>query len=218
MTPKVIVVGVGPGSPEYLTTRVVEILRSATVIAGFQHSLNTAKKFTQDKKVIPLSFKEQESILNKIRESLRDDELCVFTCTGDPMFSNSQFLDRIRRHFTIMEIVPGVSSIQVAASKCHLALDNTTIFTFHVAGEIEELKSRLLAVAKSGKHILLLPRPWDFMPNHIADFLISNDVTSNTRVTVYENLTLSDERVFKGTLKELVEKAFGDLSIMIIGV
>ena len=217
MPPKIFVVGVGPGSPEYLTAKVIEILKSATVIAGFQHSLDVAKEFSQNKTVTTLFFKQQEEILCKIRSSIKENDVCVFTCTGDPMFSDSQFLDRIKNHFDITEIVPGVSSIQVAASKSQLALDCSTLITFHVAGDIEEQKSQLVASVKSGKHTILLPRPWDFMPSHIARFLISNGLEGKTRVTVYENLTL-EESVFRGAIEDLIGKAFSDLSIMIIGV
>ena len=56
-----------------------------------------------------------------------------------------------------------------------------------------------------------------FMPKDVAGLLISNGIDSELPVTIYENLTLENERVFNGRLNDILEGKFNYLSVMIIG-
>lgn len=208
--------GVGPGSPEYVTAIASALVRDATIVAGFQHSLNAVTGLLYGKRVISIPYKDQENTYRQIREELRSNDICVFTATGDPMFSDSEYLERLLRNFGIVEIIPGVSSIQVAAAKVNVPLDNTVIMTFHVSGDIEEKKSKLLEAARRGSRVILLPRPWDFMPGQIAKWLIAKGIDPSRQCMIFEFLTLPDEKITKGSLNDVVELPFSDLSVMIM--
>ena len=71
-----------------------------------------------------------------------------------------------------------------------------------------------MAGIKSGKNILLLPRPYDFMPKDIARFLIENGVSPDKEVTIFERLTM-DERATTKALRDLTSD-FSDVSVMVI--
>jgi len=214
---KVYIVGVGPGSSDYLTWKARETLKSSDVVAGFEHSLNTVKDITRGKKVFTLTLKNEDEVLTEIAREAEAGKTCSLTFTGDPMFSDSESVDKALKILGGAEIIPGISSVQLAASKSNLALDKTAVLTFHVSGDIEEEKLNLLKYVKRKTIVLLLPRPWDFMPNDTAKFLITNKVDGKTPVTIYENLTMPDEKSFHGILKDVVNRTFSDLSVVIIG-
>ena len=122
--------------------------------------------------------------------------------------------EKIRKYDEI-EIVPGISSVQVAASLAQVSLEYTCFITFHKSGAIDKEKKELLEAIQKGKNLILLPRPYDFMPADIADFLVKHGIEPSLRVIIYENLTLKNQRQIGTTLGEIKDE-FTDLSIMVI--
>jgi len=207
------VIGVGPGSPEYLTFKAKSEIESADIVAGFKPALNTVKELVQGEIVEIPDYARESDLLNYIADKSHDKK-CVFCCTGDPNVSDSQLLGKIALR-TEIEILPGISSIQVAASKARVAFENSAFISFHKSGSIEGQKRELLSrIKEHHKDIILLPRPYDFMPEEIAQYLMGNGISPDTRAIIYENLTM-DEREHHKSLKE-IKGEFSDLSIMII--
>lgn len=110
--------------------------------------------------------------------------------------------------------MPGISSVQVAASKARVAFEHSAFISFHKRGPIEAQKRELLSRTKENKDIILLPRPYDFMPEEIARYLLENGINPNTRTIIYENLAMN-EREHHQSLQE-IEGEFSDFCIMII--
>jgi precorrin-6B methylase 1 len=154
-----------------------------------------------------------------------DDEYCTIPFTGDVNFSESEVVDRLLEIFGDgnVEVIPGISSIQVAAAKSCVPTDKALIVTFHVTGDIEQKKADLLQAVRQGRSVILLPRPWPrdlakhFMQSEIAKFLHGNGVdTAKLKVWVFEHLTTEKETTFRGTVADLEGKEFSDLSAMVI--
>jgi len=150
-------------------------------------------------------------------------EILVVPFTGDVNFSESEVVDRLIEIFGDVEIIPGISSIQVAASKAKIPLDKSKVITMHVTTSIEEKKLELQKAVVDGHNIILIPRPWPkdpkkhFMPSEIAFYLKKNGFdTSNIPVHVFESLTNGKEQTFTGSVQELEGKEFSDLSVMVI--
>ena len=213
---KAYVVGVGPGSPSYLTRKAQEVLEGSDIIAGFQHSLNTVEKLLTGKEVYVIKYKQQAEILKKIGDA-SNGKICSFTCTGDPDFSDSEYIRRLTQIYGSIEIIPGVSSIQVAAARFGFPIDKSRIISFHVTGDIEAKKAALLKSVQSHQPVIILPRPWDFMPDKISQFLIENGVEDSTACGVCEKLTLPEEAIFRGVLRDTLKREFSDLSVVLIG-
>jgi cobalt-precorrin-7 (C5)-methyltransferase len=205
------VVGVGPGAPEYLTFKARDLVESADIVAGFGPPLKTVGEFIRGEKV-EVDYAGERKKLRYIAAQSRDNK-CVFCCAGDPDFSDSQLLKKIA-DLTEIEIVPGVSSTQIAASRAKVAWEDSAFISLHKRGPIERRKMEMVRRIKEGKDVILLPRPWDFMPAEIAAFLIKNDVKPDTRVSIYENLTLDEKE--QHTLLKDVRGSFSDLCIMLI--
>jgi len=148
----------------------------------------------------------------------------VVPFTGDVNFSESEVVDRLVEIFGVVEIIPGISSIQVAAAKAKIPIDKSKVITMHVTTSIEEKKLELQKALVDGFNIILIPRPWPsnpqkhFMPSEVAFYLKKNGFnTSKISVRVFESLTNGKERTFVGNVEELEEKEFSDLSVMVIG-
>jgi len=174
-----------------------------------------------DKEIYEITMKNQEEAYQKIRESL-DDKILVVPFTGDVNFSESEVVDRLIEIFGDIEIIPGISSIQVAAAKAEVPTDKSKVITMHVTVSIEEKKLELQKALIDGYNAIVIPRPWPndlekhFMPSEIAVYLKKNGFdTSKMKVHVFEALTTENETSFVGTVDSLEGKEFSDLSVMV---
>ena len=218
---KVYAVGVGPGSPKYVTEIVKEIVQNCDILIGYKYTLKTIENLIQDKEIYEITMNDQEKSYQKILPELGDRTL-VIPFTGDVNFSESEVVDRLIEIFGEVEIVPGISSIQVAASRAKVPLDKSKVITMHVTTPIEDKKLELQKALIDGFSVVLVPRPWPkqpdkhFMPSEIANYLRVNGFdTTKMKVHVFEAITTENETNFEGTVKELEGKEFSDLSVMV---
>ena len=218
---KVFAVGVGPGSPKYVTEIVKEIVQNCDIVIGYKYTLKTIESLIEGKEIYEITMNDQEKSYQKILPELGDKTL-VIPFTGDVNFSESEVVDRLIEIFGEVEIVPGISSIQVAASKAKVPLDKSKVITMHVTTPIEDKKLELQKALIDGFSVILVPRPWPkqpdkhFMPSEIAIYLRENGFdTAKMKVHVYEAITTENETNFEGTVKELEGKEFSDLSVMV---
>ncbi len=213
---KVYVVGVGPGSPEYITDKAKQVIAKSDIVIGYKHSLDVIRNLLNGKDVRQITLKTQEEVYSDVASNL-NDKTCSVTFTGDPDFSESEIVDRLIEIFGDVEIIPGISSIQVAASKSKVPIDKSVLITFHITGSIEKEKAMLLEAVRDARSVIMLPRPWDFMPADVAEFLKQNGVDiSKFNVDIYEFLTLSNERVTNSRLSEIPKREYSDLCVMVI--
>jgi cobalt-precorrin-7 (C5)-methyltransferase len=218
---KVYAVGVGPGSPKYVTEVVKEIIQNCDVVIGYKYTLQTIKSLIGGKEVYEITMNDQEESYQKIHPEL-GDRVLVIPFTGDVNFSESEVVDRLIEIFGEVEIVPGISSIQVAASRAQIPLDKSKVITMHVTTSIEDKKLELQKALIDGFSVVLVPRPWPkqpdkhFMPSEIAIYLKENNFdTSKMKVHVFEAITTENEISFVGVVKDLEGKDFSDLSVMV---
>jgi cobalt-precorrin-7 (C5)-methyltransferase len=218
---KIYAVGVGPGSPKYVTEIVKEVILNCDIVIGYKYTLKTIEDLIVGKEIYEITMNNQEESYQKILPELGNRSL-VIPFTGDVNFSESEVVDRLIEIFGEVEIIPGISSIQVAASRAKVPLDKSKIITMHVTTSIEEKKLELQKALIDGYNVILVPRPWPkqpdkhFMPSEIAIYLKNNgfDIGS-MKVHVFEALTTENETSFVGTVKDLEGKEFSDLSVIV---
>jgi cobalt-precorrin-7 (C5)-methyltransferase len=224
---KLFVIGVGPGSPGYLTDIAKKAIRKSRYVVGYRYTLSTIEGVIDRSKqqVFEVTMKTQEGVYQDVYKKMKDGEYCAVPFTGDANFSESEVVDRLLEIFgdANVEVIPGISSIQVAAAKSRVPTDKAFIVTFHVTGDIEQKKKDLLQAVRQGRSVILLPRPWPadpskhFMQSEIAKFLRQNGIdTARLKAWVFEHLTTEKETTFRGTVAELEGKEFSDLSAMVI--
>jgi len=225
---KLFVIGVGPGSPRYLTDAAKDAISKSRYVIGYKYTLIIIESVIDRSKqqISEITMENQEIVYNDVYNKMADSDYCTVTFTGDVNFSESEVVDRLLEIFgdDNVEIIPGISSIQIAAARCKVPLDKAHVATFHVSGDIEREKLELVNAIINGKSVILLPRPWprdpkkNFMQSDIAIFLRKNGVdTSSLKVYVFEYLTQDDkETVFKGKVSNLEGKYFDPFSVMVI--
>lgn len=218
---QVFAVGVGPGSPKYVTGVVKQIILDCDIVIGYKYTLRTIEDLIQGKEIHEVTMQNQEDVYQKVVKRI-DNKKIVIPFTGDVNFSESEVVDRLIEIFGDVEIHPGISSIQVAASKAKVPIDKSKVITMHISTSIEEKKLELQKALIDGFSVILVPRPWPkipekhFMPSEIAKYLKKNHFdTSKMKVHVFENLTINNEQVFEGVVKDLEGKEFSDLCVMV---
>ncbi len=214
---KINIVGVGPGSPDYVTPAARKAVRQANVVIGAQRSLNL---FTADIKgeSVVLTAKNLNEALKHAAESAKNGKNVALLSTGDPGFSG--LLHTVLESGLVkaeeIHVVPGISSIQACAAHLNISWDNAHLFTFHEGKISERQKQELVLAVKNGGNILLLPDSRAFAPKDIAAFLIKSGLDKKTPVYVCENITLENEKVTASTLEKVSGQTFGSLCVMVI--
>ena len=113
---KVYAVGVGPGSPKQVTDFVKNIILQSDVVVGYKYTLQTIKEHLSGKDVREITMTNQEEVYQNVLKEMPDKTMLV-PFTGDVNFSESEVVDRLIHIFKDVEIIPGISSVQIAASK-----------------------------------------------------------------------------------------------------
>jgi cobalt-precorrin-7 (C5)-methyltransferase len=175
-----IIIGVGCG-PGLLTQQAIRAIGEATLIYGSKRAIGLAQEC-----IAP------SAEVRSIEDYSRLDELpehAVVLSTGDPMLAG---LGRPGH-----EVIPGISSMQVAFAHLGLSLVRSTAITAHgtahgaaIGEAIQELKS--------GKTVFLLAEP-SFPFGELMDRLCRESV--DCRVAVCEELGYPEERIAVGTAK-----------------
>ena len=209
---------VGPGDSDMLTLQGREALRSADLVLGFNTVLNVVRPWLDNAEVRPMSYRDQEEVLDYAEGQVKQGKRCVVCCWGDLNVSARELLARVRRRADRVELVPGISSVQVAMARTGISLEDAVFITLHkradTATELEEL---VHYINEGRRHVILLPRPFDLMPAGIARGLLDAGVRDDLAMRVYQRLTLDDEKRWSGTLRQCggIEEEFSDLSIMV---
>lgn len=209
-------IGVGPGDLGFITTKAQRLLTEADVITGFDSVLNfVAPTLNPKAQIFTLNYSNQTEQLKEVAKLHHTGKNCVLAFMGDIHFSGFQLLERMERACGHeVPTVPGISSAQVLASRARVCFDETTFVTFHRRGELEPFKKHLVHALDDKRNAIVIPRPWDFMPRAIADFLLGSGIAADTEVEVWENLS-GREASWHGKLGEC-KQDFSDMSIMLI--
>ena len=217
---KVFAVGVGPGSSSYVTDVVKNVISKCDVVIGYGYTLKTIEGLIGGKQILEVTMKNQEEAYQKIAKE--DAHTILVPFTGDVNFSESEVVDRLIEIFDEVEIIPGISSTQVAASKARVPTDKSKVITMHISTSIEGGKLELQKALIDGFSVILVPRPWPkvpekhFMPSEIALYLKRNGFdTSKMKVHVFEAVTTEMETAFEGMVSDLEGKEFSDLCVMV---
>ncbi|SEH40365.1 precorrin-6Y C5,15-methyltransferase (decarboxylating) [Halopenitus malekzadehii] len=203
--PPVYAVGIGPGNPEYLTPRARRAVREADVVVGFE----TVRSFltdamSVDAEVLSCGYRDEADTLAAFADRVADGAAGTAVLMGDPNHSGYQFVGKVQSAVDRpVRVIPGISSLQIAASRARTPMEATTFVTLHKSGDVDEDLARLRDDV-GDRHLLVLPRPFDLMPEDVAaDLLETADADPSLEALVLERLTHPDEQITRTTLGEL---------------
>lgn len=211
MNGKIFIVGIGPGSSEYLTKKAIDTVKLSDYTVG---STRAIELFDDVSGKIAFNVKD---LVDKLEEGVQlacDGHVVSILSTGDPGFSG--VLNTVLRISSAkkfprenIEVIPGISSLQLAAAKCHIQWDTANVMTFHGRENIEDI----LPVINNGKPTIALPSR---KVKDMAQFLLDNGVDGNRNVVVCERLSYPDEKIVSTTLNDIAESEFTYMCIMVI--
>ena len=204
---KLHLVGIGPGSREYLTFKARKTVESSDIIIGSRRALELFSDVEAEKLV--LGVRNMDEMLKVAVSKACEGNSVALLSTGDPGFSG--LLKPILKLAgeLELEIVPGVSSVQLCAAKLNISWDEANIITMHGKGISKEILNMLV----SGKPTIIIPNK---TIEEITRFLIENDVDPNRDVAVCEKMSYSDERIKKTILKKLLNEKFGYMCVLVV--
>lgn len=185
------IVGCGPGSLSYLTPLAKNAIEKAEVLVGGKRLLELFPEVAAEKIFIG---KDIEPVLEEIQSRLGKKKITVLV-SGDPGLCSfaKPVLNRFGR--SSCDLLPGVSSIQVAFARIGLDWFDAKIISAHNGNPDVELLS-----LKDSVKIAILTRGKDTFPwlSGFAHFL-----GKEYRVFICRNLTLQDEDLFEISVSEL---------------
>ncbi|MDR0900686.1 MAG: cobalt-precorrin-7 (C(5))-methyltransferase [Methanobrevibacter sp.] len=208
---KLYIVGIGPGSKDYLTKIAIDTVENADIVIGSKRAIDI---FDNIKESIILNVKDlSEKLELSVDLAIEGKNICVLS-TGDPGFSGVlKPLSKIAKEKGLdlenIEVIPGISSLQLAAAKNKLSWDEANIMTFHGRENIEDI----LKVINNGLATIALPSK---SVKDMAKFLIDNEVDPQRKVAICERLSYDDEKTIKTTLDEVSKGDFTYMCVMII--
>jgi cobalt-precorrin-7 (C5)-methyltransferase len=214
---KLNIIGVGPGSADYVTPAARNAVEQAQLVIGAQRSIALFDNDVKSEKII-LTAKNLRGSLKEAAKAVNDGKNVALLSTGDPGFSGllHTALESGLFKTSDLAVIPGVSSIQVCAARLNLNWHSARLFTFHEGHVSDDQKQKLVSAYQCGRTIILLPDAKSFAPKDIAVLLIGAGADKNTPVYVCENLTLENEAITSTTLEQAQDVTFGPLSVMVI--
>lgn len=211
MENKIYIIGIGPGSSEYLTKKAVDTVKTSDYTVGSTRAIDL---FDNVNNKIAFNVKDLLDKLEKGVDLAIEGNTVSILSTGDPGFSgvlNTVLRIANEKNFPEekIEVIPGISSLQLAAARNHIQWDNANVMTFHGRENIEDI----LKVINNGKTTIALPSK---KVRDMAQFLLDNGVDEHREVVVCERLSYDDEKIVRSTLKDIANSEFTYMCIMVI--
>jgi cobalt-precorrin-7 (C5)-methyltransferase len=173
---KIIGVGCGPG---LITAQAIGELKKARIVYGSERAIDLARPYLRS----TCSVKSIDDFKNLNRLPHES----VILSTGDPMLAGLGYLKG--------EVIPGISSLQVATARLHIPLARVSVVVAHGRGHEKGMADTLSEVER-GRIVFLLADP-KFDVGEL--YLRLADLPQTIQVAVCENLGYPDERIVVGT-------------------
>ena len=205
MSQPVLVVGVGAEGPASLPSAIQDRIFRADLLCGSERLLAHWAGLSVEKLVI------RAGRLTEIVERLchRGNASVVVLASGDPGFYG--IAGTLLRHLPAgeIEIVPHVTSLQLAFAKAGLAWNGAVLVSAH-ARPLAEIAGWARRVPRLG-----LLTDGEHTPARIAEMLLTAGL-DDCRAIVAENLGLPDERLIDTRLSDLPGKEFAPLNVLLV--
>lgn len=194
------IVGIGPGSKEYILPKAVEMLEKSDVILGFSRAIKSVD-YIKNGKIIISSLEKALSILNKYK----DIDVAI-VASGDPTFYG--ITNYLKDNYQgDIEVIPGISSFQYLTAKLNMSWNNAFVGSLHGREEdfIKNIRNNEISIWLTDKKN---------NPSKLCTDIINKSIKCN--VIVGENLSYEDEVITQGEPSKFIGNEYSDLSILII--
>lgn len=207
---KVFFLGAGPGDPELITLKGYKLLKRADVViyAGSLINKEVLKFTKRDAILIDSAYLNLKEIIEIIKKNYQENKLVLRLHSGDPSIYGAIYeqmieLDKLGIDY---EIVPGISSMQLASAKLRIEYTAPQLAQTIVITRIEGKTpippgERLDLITKSkATYIFFLSALYS---EKIKEIFYLNGWQKDTPVAVLYKLGFKDEKIIKTTLENL---------------
>lgn len=194
------IIGLGPGAPEYMLPKAICEMESTHVVLGFSRAIASLDHVDVPKKTVQ-SLKEFLSYI----EEHPEQEIGI-VASGDPCFYG--ILNYIKKNIAgSLNVIPGISSFQYLMAKLEESWQDAYVGSLH--GREADFENIIKAYPVS---VWLTDKIQN--PSYICGELLKQK--EDYWVSVGENLSYPDEKITQGTPKDLQDKNWGDLSVVVV--
>lgn len=192
MEHRITIVGIGPGSPDYILPIATKAIQQAKVIIGSKRALDTLAPKTALTKTIT---KDIDGLLDFIATSLEMSDIVVMV-SGDPGFYS--LLSALKSRFSPNQlyVIPGISSIQAAFAKIGDYWHDADLISMHgrhvTNDKLTYYPKKKMGILTDGNQ----------NPSSIAQMLLDNGWPPTTMIWLCAALSYDSEKVVQVTLAE----------------
>ena len=209
---KVYFIGAGPGDIELLTIKASKIIKIADIViyAGSLVNKNILKLAKKSAYIYDSSGMTLDAILDIIRKEKATAQIIARIHSGDPSLYGAiqEQMDWCEKQKIDYEVIPGISSYQAAAAclKQEFTLPGVsqTVILTRISGRTQVPAKEDLSVLAKSKSTMAI-----FLSISMIDKVVEKLTKSypvDTAVVVIERVSYPDERIIKGTLKNIAKK------------
>lgn len=233
------IIGIGPGSPDHMSVRAIDMLKSCDTIAGYTTYIDLVRNIIGDSKIINTGMKKEVDRVKAAIDVTVQGESCALVCSGDPgiyamaglalEICSAQGLSIARNGTDIplkskglkIEIVPGISALSSGGSLLGAPLthDFAVISLSDLLTPWEVIEKRLDAAASADFVIVLFnpkskKRDWQLGK---AKEIILKYRDETTPVGIATGAMRENEKIEITTLRDLDKADVGMQTTVFIG-
>ena len=192
---KIIVAGIGPGNEKYITPAALEKIHAAKFLVGGRRALEAFATPAQETFTIT---RDVDAAINFVREKISIAPVVVMV-SGDPGYYS--MLDVLRKNFdaALIEVVPSISSLQLAFARLALSWHDATLLSFHGRRPNDE------ALKFAPQKVLGLLTDGEFNSATISKILIGLGWAATSQLNICARLSYPDEKIISTTLGAAAE-------------
>lgn len=194
------IVGIGPGSKEYILPKAVSILNKCNITLGFSRAIASINYIDSEK----IAAKSLQNILSLANEYNGTNVAIV--ASGDPTFYG--ITNYFKKYYLgEIEVIPGISSFQYLTAKLNMSWNNAFVGSLHGRADefIEKVKKHEISIWLTDK---------ENNPSKLCTDLIREPIKCN--VIVGENLSYENEIITQGLPKKFIGNDYSSLSILVV--
>lgn len=201
---KIYVIGIGPGSREYLLPIAQRLVQGITYLVGGPRALEL---FPAEEKTTHIINKDLSTTKNFIDTYWPDNKVAILV-SGDVGFYS--MLPWLKKHYPIeaIEVIPGISSLQVAFARLKRPWQDALLLSFHGRED-----NRVVAALEAGKTVGLLVNPKEGPDTLVTEL---RRVKKALSIYILTNLSYENERIENLTIDELENFGLMENSVVVI--
>ena len=204
---KVTIVGCGPGSKKFITGYAMQQIINAEVLIGSRRLLALFPDADADTYVLSNNYK---LLITRIVSLSKKKKKVVVLVSGDPGFFSYSKLIVDKLGVDKCEVIPGISSIQMAFAKIGRTWNDACFMSLH--GRSAKLASVVKKITDNEKVAVLTDNSNNV--KLIAKKLLETGVKER-KIFVCENLSLEEERIREFDVSSILKIRVSDLNVII---